>query len=287
MSNFRKSRGQVVSRRLTLGDQAELASDGNYYFNDITINDMQRVEDPESLDIESLVFTNAWPNIHPFFQNTKFELYNAARSSSWTIELDSNNYDDDTIAIELATQLSASGLGGTWTVDIDDVTSKLTVDNDTNEFAFSFSSDNSNPQTENERKHSALLWGFRLGQEYDSSSQSLTSPFAVDLVPVKQLLVAITNIQFQDSLTSGSVNYTFNVPCGYNAGEIINYVPRLQDSQIMTFDHQNQSIRTLEIRLLDQYGRFIPMGSPWYLSLVFTQRKRISSHIDDGGWSKC
>ena len=181
-------------------------------------------------------------------------------SGTNTVVLTPGNYSMANLLIELAAQLNALAVD-TYTVTYSEISGKITITS-------SFAGFSVNPTLATLRGLVLDQLGFNLGIEYVSVGGVLTPPNVVDISGIKNVYIIIDEFtQFVRNTTNAFQN--FKVQMNGQFGDVIYWTDESGYHQYFNIAPANKSnIRTLNIRLVDQYGIDINLnGREWQMIL--------------------
>lgn len=170
------------------------------YNSDLTFQIPRPITKPKDTDLNISVKQFVFPNSFYTVTDSNNELIVDLGGVETTYTLTNGNYTIDTLADELNTKM----VGDDYTVTSDSVSLKLTFVNGGDDFTILSTS-------------TCLgLLGFTEGQDHDSTAQSLTSEYPVDLGGTTMLYIAIPNL---------SVNNVASLSTSVQRSSIIVSVP--------------------------------------------------------------
>lgn len=182
-----------------------------------------------------------------------------------SVTITPGNYDITALTTALQTALNALAVD-TYTVSYSAVSGKITITSTFAGFVI-------NPTLATLQGLILDQMGFNLGIAYPSVAGTITAPNVLDISGIKNVYIVINEFtQYLRNTTNAFQN--FKVPMNGQFGDIIYYTDETGYHQYFNIATASKSnIRTLTIRLIDQYGQEIQLnGREWEFTLQLITR---------------
>lgn len=206
--------------------------------------------------LKSIVIPNSYYTINQ--NNTNIYFSEDNNSNIITAQISPYGfYDGTTIAVAIKSALDNASLvyGGnkTYTVALNTVTNKFTVNCNAGTFAFRFASKNTNS--------ASIILGINKDTSFLST---ITADNAFNLNNVLSFNIQFNDYSVDNLLTEPASGYfySFSVPITVNSNEI-QTTEFIQDYYV----NFNNNTRTLNVKILDDNGNSIYLQNDWYMLL--------------------